>query len=423
MPGLRRRDLLKAGGAGVLALSLPATLLRRAMAEEGRVRTLVVLFLRGGADPLSAFVPHGDERYYALRPTLAIAPEDTEASRGVIALDKTFGLHPALAPLHPYWKSGRFAGVLNVGSPHPTRSHFDAQDFMEYAAPGSRTIRDGWLNRYLALPRTSKSKRDDAEPALLRALAMQGLLPRSLRGEIPVLAVPDQRVLADDQLLDLFEPLYDDDEMGGRSEKDDPVLTTGRNTVKTLKRFRDIVKRPRRGGGAKYPENALGKKLAAIATVIRADEGLQLAAVDIGGWDTHANQGATEGTMGRLLGSVGGSLAAFADDLGPRLDDTLIVTMSEFGRTCRENGNYGTDHGHGGFMMLLGGSVAGGRLHGKWDGLAEKAMYQGRDLPVTTDFRDVFATVLRDHLRFDVPKGFFPDHRISWVRDLFAKRR
>jgi len=427
MPGLRRRDLLRAGGAGILALSLPwpAETLRRAFAAEGKTPAMVIVFLRGGADALNVIVPHGESAYYDLRPTIAIPPKDTDETRGVIELDKTFGLHPALSALHPYWESKQLAGIVNVGSPHPTRSHFDAQDFMEYAAPGSRTVRDGWLNRYL--------ERTDALMSLahgerLRALAMQGLLPRSLRGKVPVLAVPDQRVLADDAVLDLFGPLYEEEKgKGGAGESMDPrpdaedsVLETGRKTVETLKRFREIVKQPDAPGSAKYPKNPLAAKLAAIAKVIRADEGLEIAAIDVGGWDTHANQGGNEGSMARLLGGLGDSLAAFAADLGPLMDDTLVVTMSEFGRTCKENGNYGTDHGHGGFMFLLGGSVAGGRIHGKWSGLAEGTLYQGRDLHVSTDFRDVFAEVLRGHFRFKVPKGFFPDHRVTAMRDLFS---
>ncbi len=427
---LRRRQILGAAGAGLVSAALPwqAGLLRRAFAGDDAIRTVVVIFLRGGADPLNAVVPYGDERYYALRPTLAIPPEATADGPGVVPLDKTFGLHPALAPLKPFWDSGRLAAVLNTGSPHATRSHFDAQDFMEYAAPGVRTIRDGWLNRYLHLTRKIATERGAKPESWLRAIAMQGLLPRALRGRYPVLAVPGKRVLDDDDVLDLFEPLYEDEgeqksleaEMRRREEEKDEVVQTGRNTVATLRRFREIVSQPERREPPAYPATALGARLQTIAKVIRSGEGLELAALDIGGWDTHAAQGATDGAMPRLLDGLAGAVAAFAADLGPALDDTLIVTMSEFGRTCRENGNFGTDHGHGGFMLLLGGSVAGGKIHGKWDGLDEKSMYQGRDLQVSTDFRDVFAAVLRDHLRLDVPRDFFPDYRAKALSGLFG---
>jgi len=431
---LRRREILGAAGAGILSTALPrpAGLLRRAFAGDDTIRTVVVIFLRGGADALSVIVPFGDETYYALRPTQAIAPEATGDVPGVIQLDKTFGLNPALAPLEPFWAAGKFAGIVNVGSPHPTRSHFDAQDFMEYAAPGSRTIRDGWLNRYLHRTRKPALVLSASQESNLRAFALQGLLPRALRGRYPVLAVPDKRVLDDDEVLDLFEPLYEDEgeqdslagEMSRRADESDAVLQTGRDTVSTLRRFREIVSGPDEEKRHAYPATAVGAKLQAIAKVIRAGAGLEVAALDIGGWDTHANQGSTDGTMTRLLGGLAQGIAAFADDLGPALENTLVVTMSEFGRTCRENGNFGTDHGHGGCMLLLGGSVAGGKIHGDWNGLAEQSMYQSRDLHASTDFRDVFAAILRDHLRLDVPADFFPDYRADYrakpLRGLFA---
>jgi len=427
---MRRREILGAAGAGLISAALPwqSGLLRRAVADDDAIRTVVVIFLRGGADALSAIVPYGDKNYYAMRPTLAIPAETTDEQAGVLPLDKTFGLHPALAPLEPFYTAGRLAGIVNVGSPHPTRSHFDAQDFMEYAAPGSRTVRDGWLNRYLHLTRSILSKPGSERVSWLRALAMQGLLPRSLRGRYPALAVPNRSVLEDDKVLDIFEPLYEDEgeqdslaaEMRRLDEENDQVVQTGRNTVATLRRFRELVGRKESGKRIAYPKTAVGARLQAIAKVIRAGGGLEVAALDIGGWDTHANQGSTDGAITRLLGGLAGGVAAFAEDLGPALDNTLIVTMSEFGRTCRENGNFGTDHGHGGFMFLLGGSVAGGKIHGKWDGLAERSIYQSRDLHVSTDFRDVFAAILRDHLRLDVPDDFFPDYRAKPLRGLFA---
>ncbi len=421
MPMIRRREFLGVSGAGFasLALPVPSGHIEWAFPSEDERPSLVVVYLRGGMDALNALVPYNEDRYYDLRPTLAIPPQDSAESAGVIRLDEKFGLHPALAALEPFWDAGRLAPIVNSGSPHATRSHFAAQDFMEYAAPGLRTIRDGWLNRYL----TSSHRDDGSSRARLRALAMQGLLPRSLRGSFPVLAVPEKNVLRDDELLDLFGPLYvdpvaRDEEMTARDEDRDSIATTGRDTFETLKHFREIV-----GSAgthrARYPESRLGERLRNVAQVVRADEGLEIAALDVTGWDTHADQGGVEGKMADLLRNLAEGLAAFMNDLGPHLDRTIILVMTEFGRTCRENGNYGTDHGHGGLTLLMGGGVQGGRVHGRWSGLNEGNLYQERDLKVTTDFRDVFAEVLRQHFRFDVPKDFFPGHRAGKVRGLF----
>ena len=403
-----RRTILKATGAGIASLALPFPV-SQAFAGETKKPTLVILYLRGGMDALNVVVPYKDQHYYDLRPTLAIP---AEGEKSIIKLDSKFGIHPSLGALKPFWDAGKLAPIINVGSPHATRSHFDAQDFMEYAAPGLRTVRDGWLNRYLAGTRT-----DDA--ATLRALAMQGLLPRSLRGQYNVLAVPEANVLNDEKMLQMFGELYGE-HPGKMDRPEDGVVKAGRYTAETLKRFKKIIATSGGRIDAKYPKSRLAAKLRAIAQVIRSGEGLEVAAIDINGWDTHANQGKFDGAMPRLLQDVGDSVAAFMTHLGSHLDNTLIVTMTEFGRTCRENGNYGTDHGHGGCMFLMGGGVRGGKVHGKWAGLGEREMYQGRDLKVTTDFRDVFGEILYRHFRFKVPKGFVPGYRHSSVRGLWT---
>jgi uncharacterized protein (DUF1501 family) len=424
---IERRTLLQAASAGFASFALPFPRGRRPRAFAGEPEerpTLVVIFLRGGADALNVVVPYADERYHELRPTLAIPAEDSAEGAGVLRLDDEFGLHPALASLLPAWKEKRLAPVLNVGSPHPTRSHFDAQDFMEYAAPGLKTVRAGWLNRYLALADRSRTK-EGAEPRAegLRVLAMQGLLPRSLRGDVPVLAVPERSVLGDGKLLDLFGPLYGDalsaeEPMDTELEERASVLEAGRDTVQALERLRRIVGTGKDAPGA-YPPGRFGAALRNLARVIRAGEELEIAAIDLNGWDTHVAQGGTRGAMADLLRNLADSLVAFMDDLGPDRERTLVLAMTEFGRTCRENGNYGTDHGHGGIMLLLGGGVAGGKLHGRWTGLQEKSLYERRDLQVTTDFRDVFAEVLRNHFRFEVPAEFFPGYRAGRLRELF----
>jgi uncharacterized protein (DUF1501 family) len=383
---LDRREFLKAAAG---ALALPCV---PARAPRPRQPVLVVVFLRGGQDALHVLVPCADPRYAALRPTLALARDGANAA---LPLDGRFWLHPALAPLQPLWAAGRLAPIVNVGSPHPTRSHFDAQDFMERAAPGARHVRDGWLNRYLAA-----TARKDEPP--LRAVAMQNLLPRSLRGAHPVLAVPELRgadPVADDALAQLYAA-------GGG----DAVLRAGSSTVAVLRHYQEVVARTRDAARVPYPAGPLGERLQRIARLAKAGEPVELAAADHPGWDHHANQA---DTCARMLAHLAGSLAAFARDLGPDLDRTLVLVVTEFGRTCRENGNGGTDHGHGGVALALGGGVRGGTVHGRWTGLAERELWEGRDLPVTTDFRDVFAEVLREHLRWDLPRGFFPEYTLS----------
>ena len=438
---VRRREFLRAtAGFGVLGFSLPfaSSLLASAAAEDAgaggssATPTLVAIYLRGGMDALNVIVPHGDPRYYEIRPSIAVPAEDDEEGAGVIKTGKYFGLHPSLAPLMPHFEEGRMAAIMNVGSPHATRSHFDAQDFMEYAAPGLRTIKDGWLNRYLALTREKVRKAAAHPDGDLRALAMQGLLPRSLRGEHPVLAVPSDSVLDSAETLDLFEEIYGKDGAGDSGEMEgntgdpgersnDSVVATGQVTLASLERYRSIIREPaEQKDGVSYPPGALGVRLGRLARVLKAGAGLEVACVDVPGWDHHYNEGGNQGTLARMLDNLARSLAAFMTDLGPRLDSTVIMTMTEFGRTCRENGNYGTDHGHGGAMLVMGGGIEGGKIHGTWTGLTDAALYESRDLPVTTDFRDVFAEILLRHHGAKLPAEFFPGYRPKGMRGLFG---
>lgn len=264
---------------------------------------------------------------------------------------------------------------------------------MEYGAPGDHSVRDGWLNRYLQLT----ARPGDSE---LRAVGLQGLLPRALRGSYPVLAVPALGARRSADLLDRFEPLY----QGGGA-----VETAGRQTIAALRRLQEIVSAPSEGT-AGYPDSVFGQRLRAIAQLARANAGLEVAALDYGGWDHHANQGGADGQHARMLQDLAAALAAFHGDLSELASKTLVLCMTEFGRTVRENGNDGTDHGRGGGMFLLGGGVRGGKVHGDWRGLDSKDLVAGRDLPVTTDFRDIFASSLEAVLDFGAPEGFFPGH-------------
>ncbi|MCC6465056.1 MAG: DUF1501 domain-containing protein [Planctomycetes bacterium] len=429
---LSRRNFLKAAALGTGVMLLPGALLRMQEAAKTRRNAVVLVYLRGGADALNVLVPFATPRYYDIRPTLAIPVESKEGAPGVVKLDERFGLHPSLSALKAWYDKGRFAPLVNTGSPHTTRSHFDAQDFMEYAAPGNRSVRTGWLNRYLV----GSAAGTEAE-GTLRALAMQGLLPRALRGDYAVLAVPDEKVLREKELLEVFEDHYGEKKESGKKEEptkdepkkeegkmegerpDDAVEQTGRDTVRTLKRYQEILAKPVAGKRAAFPDSQFGRKMRDIATVVRADVGLEVACLDYNGWDDHVNEGGNEGQMANRLKDLGDSMSAFAEDLGDALDRTLVLVVTEFGRTCRENGNEGTDHGHGGFAFLLGGKAQGGKVHGEWTGLDDAALYQKRDLPVTTDFRDLFAEVLKGHLAFEAPAGFFPEYTHKGVKGLF----
>jgi len=426
---MKRREFLETAAAGLVGLSLPRPLFSgpsRRRAGERKRPVLVVVYLRGGLDPLNTIVPYGEARYYELRPTIAI-PAPGQDQGGVIALDDKFGLHPALADLEPLWNEGLFVPILNVGSPHPTRSHFDAQDFMEYAAPGLRTLKAGWLNRYLSATRSESG----AEPEL-RAVGLQGLLPRALRGSYPVLAAPPGQDRRTSEVLEFYDDLYlggggmeplpeagpearpeSRMESGSTAERDgqDAVLQTGQATIRALRRYLEIMKAGESRERAAYPAGQLGPKLRAIATLIRHHPDLEVACVDWNGWDHHAGQGGLEGLQARLLAHLGQSLKALMEDLGAHRKRTLVLVMTEFGRTCRENGNAGTDHGHGGLMLALGGALKGRKIHGRWEGLADNDLYEGRDLPVTTDFRDVFNEVLTTHMEFEPDRAFFPEYR------------
>ncbi len=416
---MKRRTLLKAG-LGVLGsqLVLPSALRANSLVytpyRQGK-KTLLVVYLRGGADALNMIVPYGDKFYRELRPQIAITPDAEKEAERLIKLDNMFGLHPSLKAFKPFYDAGTMAPLVCVGSPHPTRSHFDAQDFMEYAAPGRRDVKDGWLNRFLA---ASGSQ----EKSGLRAVALQKKLPRSLRGDYPVLAVPSGKSKKVESVLNEFDDLYGGG-MGGDKDVDGAVQV-GRDTIATLRRFNSIV-----DGSSivpseiDYPRGSFARGLAQIAKVIKAKAGLEAACLDVSGWDSHTNQGGAVGSYGRRLKSVADGLAAFMNDLGQKqMKDVCVLVMTEFGRTCRENGNQGTDHGHGSAMMVLSGSLNGGRVVGQWAGLdPKKQLYQGRDLQVTTDFRTVFQDCLVDFMGFGIPKDFFPEFKYPKSRSKALK--
>ncbi len=437
MQPTRRQFIRHSSGAIIAGSALSAAPFVLAQDKSGDPAqpkpTLVVIYLRGGADPLQVLVPYGDPLYYRVRPTIAVPgpaalPGAGAGDRGAAPLNDYFGLHPAMRPLHDLFREGRIAPILSVGSPHPTRSHFDAQDFMERAAPGTRHITEGWLSRYLTHTRTNHESD-------LRGVSFQPVLPRSLRGEYPVLAVPGYGM---NQTLDVFEKLYVNcDEERSLNQKQAAEVRaaqrpsragqavpaahppidgqTNQQTIlaagsRAIARLRELDRIIREGtNSATYPPSGFGTQLSHVARLIKADRGVEVTALDYHGWDHHAFQGGAEGTMANMLADLAGSLRAFSDDLGPRMERTLVLVMSEFGRTVHENGNNGSDHGRGGFMLAMGGMVNGRRLYGRWTGLDRENLIDRRDLPVHTDFRLVFAEALERLFGFDaLGSEFFP---------------
>jgi uncharacterized protein (DUF1501 family) len=385
-----RRVFLKDGGLALVGLSTLPGFLLRAMAESSGKNVLVVFFQRGAADGLNTVIPHGEANYYASRPSLAIPRSE------VLDLDGFFGLHPALESVMPLYQQGQLAIVHAAGSPDSTRSHFDAQDYMESGTPGVKSTQDGWLNRAL------RERKEAATP--FRAVAMGQNLPRMLQGQASAVALPDVRqfqVVAP-MASNGFEAIY-------AQTVDQRLGRTGRETfdaIGILKRADPARYQP--DNGAQYPRGRLGQNLMQVAQLIKAGVGLEVAFLDGGGWDTHVNQGGAQGQLANLLREMGDSLAAFHRDLGDRMENINVVTMSEFGRTAAENGNRGTDHGHANCMFLLGGGVKGGKVYGQWPGLAREQLFEGRDLALATDFRTVLSEVLERRHGVTALKTVFP---------------
>jgi len=405
MSGCDRRLFLKSTGIALVAGGfLPRVFVRMASASETRTsqRVLVVVFQRGAVDGLNVLVPYGESAYYAARPTIAV-PRPGSSGSPALDLDGFFGLHPSLEALVPYFRDRSAAFVHAVGSPDATRSHFDAQDFMESGTPGTRTTRDGFLARALA-------GAPEAKPSPLRAVAISPAMPRILAGSSGTVAMRSLdefglRGGADrEKTATTFEAMYDDAVAG-------TLRSTARESFDALRAVRSTdPSRLAPENGAVYPRGPLGIALRQIAQLIRAGVGLEVAFTDVGGWDTHAGEGGSEGQLANRLRDFGDAIAAFARDLGSRMADVTLVTLSEFGRTARENGNRGTDHGHANVMLLLGGGVRGGRVYGRWPGLAPDRLYEGRDLAVTTDFRDVFAEVLASRMGIADLAAVFPGY-------------
>ncbi len=391
---LTRRLFLRNSGLVMAGMGAAPAWLARAAAVEGQKRKiLVAIFMRGAADGLNIVIPFSEKRYHDLRPSLAIAapagvnrnntngPFNTNA----IDLDGNFALNSAMQPLKDLWDKRQLAIIEATGSPDASRSHFDAQDFME-SGTTSKALGDGWLNR--ALP--------DAAPGAspLRAVALGGQVAHTLRGDHEAIAVSDsqQFTMGNHEAATILESLYS-------SSADPQWGRTGKSAFEVMRQIQAINSNPSfpaNGAQPLYGQGGeLGRHLQQLARLIKADVGVEAAFAEIGGWDHHGNENPQ---LFNLLRQFSNALAGFSIDMGDRMEDIVLVTMSEFGRTVEENGNAGTDHGHGSFMMAMGGPVAGGKVYGKWPGLEREQLFEGRDLAVTTDYRTVLGEVIGGHL-------------------------
>ena len=423
---LTRRYFLKSAGLSLFGVGfVPSFMRRTAFSLEqplvsARKKILVAIFQRGAADGLNIVVPYGEKDYYSMRPTIAI-PAPTGGLSGsmngpesAIDLDGFFGFHPSLASLKPLFDARNLAVIHAAGSPSNSRSHFDAQDYMESGTPDLKSVRDGWLNRYL-------QEQPEADATPFRAVAVAPRMPRTLQGPAPALAVNDLRGF---KLLGAARPQanghmplsgIDTVVESMYASASDPLLnSTSRemfSAVSTLQRIG--VDNYKGENGVEYPRGPLGNSLQQVAQLIKSDVGLEVAFAEVGGWDNHVNEGGVQGQLAARLKEFGDALAAFHQDMGERMADICVLTMTEFGRTARENGNRGTDHGHANVMFALGGPVKGGKVYGDWPGLRPEQLYEGRDLALTTDFRDVFAEVLVRHLGTRNASDIFPGFTIS----------
>ncbi len=408
-----RRFFLRNGALALAGTTaIPSFLVRSVLAETAANRKgrLVVVFQRGAVDGLNVVVPYREKNYYTMRPTIGIP-----ANR-VLDLDGFFGLHPSLASLQPLYRGGHLAVIHAAGSPDMTRSHFDAQDYMESGTPGVKSTPDGWLNRALQ----AEDLRHTCEHTAFRALALGAQVPRTLAGKVPALALGNVNNFAVGGHVEAplspaagaFEAMYSD-------SGDSIFHSTGEATFAAVKMLRAAdPAQYEPTAGAEYPNSEFGNNMRQIAQLLKANLGVEAAFTDVSGWDTHQNQGAVEGQLSNRLRDFSDSIAAFWRDLGDRAEDVTLVTMSEFGRTARQNGTGGTDHGHANVMFVLGGRVLGGSVSGRWPGLAEHQLNEGRDLAVTTDFRAVLGEVVSKSIGASNFELVFPGARLDPSRFL-----
>ena len=416
---LTRRIFLRGSAVVMTGLGTAPAWLARAAGETARKRKiLVAIFQRGAADGLNIVIPFAEKRYLELRPSIGVvAPVGKSGINNgpggyigpngpnAIDLDGRFGLNPALQPLKALWDKQQLAIVEATGSPDPSRSHFDAQDYMESGTPG-KASGDGWLNRALLAA--------DDHTSPLRAVSIGATLPRTLRGDRSAIAVNNAQTfqMGDSGTAEILENMY-------TQSKDSRLERTGRDAFAAMRMVQSITQQGYApANGAQYFQGGqLGQSLQQVARLIKADVGVEAAFAEVEGWDHHGNE---PQQLSNLLRQFGAGLAAFCQDMGDRMEDIVLVTMSEFGRTAHENGDNGTDHGHGSVMFVAGGPVRGGKVYGQWPGLEKEQLYEGRDLAVTTDFRAVLSELVSGHMGQknveQVFPGFTPETRLGLLR-------
>jgi len=405
--GVTRRGFMKEGALALIGTSaIPAFLARSVLAEATTAaannKKLVVIFQRGAVDGLNVVVPYREKNYYTMRPTIAV-----QQSEG-IDLDGFFALHPQMAAFKPLYDAGNLAIVHAAGSPDPSRSHFDAQDFMESGTPGLKATEDGWLNRALA------AEPVDGTQSAFRAVALGTEVPLTLAGRVPTLALNNLASFSvagrgpqPSPIANAFQAMYD-------ASSDAVLHGTAQETFEAVKMLRAAdPARYQPAAGVAYPSTPFGNSLKQIVQLLKANLGVEAAFTDIGGWDTHQNQGAATGQLANRLKEFSQSIVAFWQDMGADAENVTLVTMSEFGRTVRQNGTGGTDHGHANVMFVLGGQVKGGKVYGKWPGLSNEQLNEGRDLTVTTDFRNVLGEVTSRTLGSSDLDLVFPGARLK----------
>jgi uncharacterized protein (DUF1501 family) len=390
-PKFNRRKFLTyaslASASGLMSTSAHFKIEAKAQ-SSGRPKKMVVIFLRGALDGLNTVVPFREANYYVARPTIAIPGPGKP--NGAINLDGQFGLHPALSDLMPFWQSRQLAFIHASGSPIASRSHFDAQDFMESGTPGDKATSTGWMNRLLAFtPNQSATQAINLGSSTPRILAG----PRSTSNVVPNNKGLPNLAIDREPVQSIFDQLYQ-----GNNE----LARVYKEGVQSRERLRAGLNQEMMSSanGAPTPDY-LSKNISNIVKLLSGPTETKIMFMSLGGWDTHVNQGGSSGQLANRLKPLGQGLSMLAKSLGNDLESTIIVVMSEFGRTFRENGNGGTDHGHGNVMMVLGGPITGGQVYGEWPGLQEEFLHEGRELAVTTDFRDVYTSLLSRHYQLN----------------------
>ncbi|MHC5613377.1 MAG: DUF1501 domain-containing protein [Nostoc sp.] len=389
----RRNFLIQSGifsAAAITAIGNNAWVARSAIPNSDRQR-LIVIFLRGAVDGLNVVVPYSQTAYYQARPQIAIPQPGKEG--GVLDLDGRFGLHPALAPLMPFWQQSSLAFVHACGSPDPTRSHFDAQQYMENATPGDKHTQDGWMNRLLGVI---------SQKTPIQAVSVGETTPWIFSGRMPVANIASGRNASRPLPIDRPQLSAAFDQLYGGNDALSQTYQQGRMAHQAILNDLDSEMKMA-NNGAPLPDG-FASDAQRLAQLMVKDPRIELGFMALGGWDTHVNQGSTQGQLARNLKKLGSGLATLVNGLGSVYQNTTIVVMSEFGRTVKQNDNGGTDHGHGNVMWVLGGKIRGGKVYGEWPGLSTAQLYQGRDLAITTDFRDVISAVLSDHLHLNEAK-------------------